>query len=305
MEQDTGSTPWVIVYETADQRRSAEATLVLSALEIEHRLTRLDGRWQLSVPVGQAAQAGTELAAYDSERLAPPVGPQPIGELSTGWSGVVAYGGLLLLVAILARQGALGLDWLGAGRLDAGRVASGEWWRAVTALTLHTDLSHLVSNIVFGSFFGLYVGRYLGTGVGWAAILAGGTIGNAVNAWIQPASHLAIGASTSVFAALGLLSAFTWRRGFLRDTPWKVRIAPVTAAICLLAFTGTGTGTGGDNVDIMAHLTGFLAGFGLGIWLAASQLPRGEKAQQTIAILAAGLIVAAWVSAFSVAATFR
>ena len=195
--------------------------------------------------------------------------------------------------------------WLGAGRLDAGRVAAGEWWRAVTALTLHTDISHLASNIVFGSFFGLYVGRYLGAGVGWAAILVGGTIGNAVNAWIQPASHLAIGASTSVFAALGLLAAFTWRRGFLRDTPWKVRIAPVTAAVCLLAFTGTGAGTGDDNVDIMAHLTGFLAGFGLGIWLALSQLPRGEKAQQTIAMLAAGLIVAAWVSAFSVAATFR
>ncbi len=305
MGQDTSSTTWVVVYETSAQRRSAEAALVLSALEIEHRLTRPDSRWQLSVPARDAAQARAELAAYDSERLAPPVGSQPIEELSTGWSGLVAYGGVLLLVTMLARQEALGLDWLGAGRLDAGRVVAGEWWRAVTALTLHTDFSHLASNIVFGSFFGLYVGRYLGAGVGWAAILLGGMIGNAVNAWIQPASHLAIGASTSVFAALGLLSAFTWRRGFLRNTPWKVRIAPVTAAICLLAFTGTGAGTGSDNVDVMAHLTGFLAGFGLGVWLASSQLPRGEKAQQTIAIVAAGLIVAAWVSAFSAAATLR
>ncbi len=305
MGHDTSSTTWVVVYETSAQRRSAEAALVLSALEIEHRLTRPDSRWQLSVPARDAAHARAELAAYDSERSAPPVGSQPIEELSTGWSGLVAYGGVLLLVTMLARQEALGLDWLGAGRLDAGRVVAGEWWRAVTALTLHTDFSHLASNIVFGSFFGLYVGRYLGAGVGWAAILLGGMIGNAVNAWIQPASHLAIGASTSVFAALGLLSAFTWRRGFLRNTPWKVRIAPVTAAICLLAFTGTGAGTGSDNVDVMAHLTGFLAGFGLGIWLAVSQLPRGEKAQQTIAIVAAGLIVAAWVSAFSAAATLR
>ncbi len=305
MGQDTNSTTWVVVYATSDQRRSAEATLVLSALEIEHAVTRPDGSWQLSVPASLAATAAAELAAYDSERLAPSVGPQPIGELSTGWRGVIAYGGLLLVVAILARQGALDLDWLGSGRLDAGRVAAGEWWRTVTALTLHTDLSHLFSNIIFGSFFGLYVGRYLGAGVGWAAILFGGTIGNAVNAWIQPASHLAIGASTSVFAALGLLAAFTWRRGFLRHTPWKVRIAPVTAAICLLAFTGTGAGTGSDNVDVMAHLTGFLAGFGLGIWFAFSALPRAEKTQQIVAILAAGFIVAAWVSAFSAAATLR
>lgn len=305
MGPNSSAPTWVVVCETFAQRRSAEAALVLTALEIEHRLTHADGRWRLSVPASSAEQARAELSAYDSERLAPPVGPQPIDELSTGWNGLAAYGGLLVLVAILARQGVLGLDWLGAGRLDAGRVVAGEWWRAVTALTLHTNLSHLASNIVFGSFFGLYVGRYLGAGVGWAAILLGGTIGNAVNAWIQPASHLAIGASTSVFAALGLLSAFTWRRGFLRNTPWKVRIAPVTAAICLLAFTGTGAGTGSDNVDVMAHLTGFLAGFGLGIWLASSQLPRGEKAQQTIAIVAAGLIFVAWVSAFSAAVTLR
>ncbi len=182
---------------------------------------------------------------------------------------------------------------------------AGEWWRAVTALTLHTGLSHLASNIAFGGFFGLYVGRYLGSGLGWAAILAGGAIGNAVNAWIQPASHLAIGASTSVFAALGLLSAYTWRRGFLRNTPWKVRIAPVTAAICLLAFTGTGAGTGSDNVDVMAHLTGFLSGFGLGVWLASRALPTGEKAQQRIAIVAVAVIALAWVTAFSAAAIYR
>lgn len=305
MGQDTNISAWVVVYETSDQRRSAEATLVLSALEFEHALTRSNDNWRLRVPASQAVAAAAELAAYDNERLAPPIGLRPIDELSTGWNGVIAYGVLLLLVATLARQGVLDLDWFGSGRLDAGRVVAGEWWRAVTALTLHTDLSHLASNIIFGSFFGLYVGRYLGAGFGWAAILLGGTAGNVVNAWIQPASHLAIGASTSVFAALGLLSAFTWRRGYWHNTPWKVRIAPVTAAVCLLAFTGTGAGTGSDNVDVMAHLTGFLAGFGLGIWLALSRLPRGEKPQQIVAILAAGLIAGAWVSAFSVAATFR
>ncbi len=80
MREDTSSTAWVVVYETSAQRRSAEAALVLSALEIEHRLTRPDGRWQLSVPASHAAQARAELAADDSERLAPPVGPRPIDE---------------------------------------------------------------------------------------------------------------------------------------------------------------------------------------------------------------------------------
>ncbi len=301
----TDSTAWVVVYESVDRRRSAEAALVLSALDIEHSLTRVDNRWLLSVSAHEAARAGVELSAYDDERLTPSVGRKPIAELSNGWNGVAAYGGLLLFVSILSRQDALGLDWLSSGRLDAGRIAAGEWWRAVTALTLHADLGHLASNIAFGSFFGLYVGRYLGAGIGWAAILAGGVMGNLVNAWIQPASHLAIGASTSVFAALGLLAAYTWRRGFLLDTPWKDRIAPVTAAVFLLAFTGTGTGTGADNVDVTAHLTGFIAGFGLGVWLAVSRIPQGQKAQQATALIAAGVIVLAWITAFSSAATFR
>ncbi len=301
----TESIVWVVVHESANRRRSSEAALVLTALEIEHNLTRFESRWQLSVSADEAARAGAELAAYDSECHAPPVGRKPIAELSHGWNGVATFAGLLLFVGILARQDALGLDWVGAGRLDAGRVISGEWWRAITALTLHVDFDHLASNIVFGSFFGLYVGRYLGSGLGWAAILAGGVIGNAVNAWIQPAEHLAIGASTSVFAALGLLGAYTWRRGFLRNTPWKDRIAPVTAAIFLLAFTGTGTGTGADNIDVMAHLTGFLSGFGIGVWLAASRLPLGLRAQQVSALIAGGFILVAWFAAFGMAAIYR
>ena len=67
-----------------------------------------------------------------------------------------------------------------------------------------------------------------------------------------------------MFAALGLLTAYTWRRGFLRETPWRGRIAPIVAGIGLLAFTGTA----GENTDLTAHLFGFVAGFGGGLALA-------------------------------------
>ena len=296
---------WVVVHETADARRASEAALVLTALEIKYERRMYQNRWQLSVAEEDAARANEELRAFDAERHAPAVGRKPIEELSNGWNGVASFAGLLLIFAILQAQDALGLDWVSAGRLDAGRVIAGEWWRAVTALTLHADLGHLASNIAFGSFFGLYVGRYLGSGLGWSAIFAGGILGNVVNAWIQPPSHLAIGASTAVFAALGLLGAYTWRRGFLKNTPWRDRIAPVTAAVFLLAFTGSGSGTGDGNVDVMAHLTGFAAGFGLGVWLAASRIPEGARAQQLAAGIAAGALLGAWVAAFGVAVISR
>ena len=292
---------WVPVLKTRHWKRCREAGLVLMALEIDHEVERLEGRWVITVPRESASRARVELREYAEESRRPPVGILPIPELSTGWRGVVAYIGVLLAVALFARQGAWGYDWLGLGRIDSVRILAGEWWRNVTALTLHVDFSHLAGNIVFGAFFGLYVGRYLGSGVGWAAILGAGALGNALNVLIQPGRHLAIGASTSVFAALGLLAAYTWRRGFLRNTPWRMRIAPIIAGIGLLAFTGTGSGVEGDSVDILAHLTGFIAGFGAGAALATVEIPREPDTQRTWGAITVATLVLAWITALGTA----
>jgi len=291
-----GAEAWVVVLEGRDSRSADEAIFVLRAIGIEHALTRLDGMWQLSVPAASASRASTELAAYRAElKTDPRHGRVKIDEISDGWLGVIAYAVVLLIAAIASNQDLLGQNWLGTGRLDVDRVLAGEWWRTVTALCLHADLGHLGGNIAFGGFFGLFAGRYLGNGVAWLAILMGGLLGNALNALIQPSGHLAIGASTAVFAALGLLGAYTWRRGFFRQTSWKTRAAPVTAAIGLLAFVGTGGGGEGGNVDIIAHLTGFIAGFAIGVLLAAWRLPRRRQIQAYAGGTAATILVGAWI----------
>lgn len=288
---------WVPLLRTRSWKRCREAGLVLTALQIDYEVERIDGRWVIVVPRESVSRARVELSEYDEEKRRPPVGILPLPEVSTGWRGVITYIGVLLMVALFARQGTWGHDWLGLGRIDSVRILGGEWWRTVTALTLHADFSHLAGNIVFGAFFGLYAGRYLGSGIGWAAILGGGALGNALNVLIQPGRHLAIGASTAVFAALGLLAAYTWRRGFLRNTPWRMRIAPIVAGIGLLAFTGTGSGVEGDNVDILAHLTGFIAGFGMGVALAALELPRDPDSQKLWGAIGVSVLVLAWATA--------
>ena len=291
-----GTDAWVVVLEGRDPRQAEEAIFVLGAIGIEHALTRLEGTWQLSVPAASAGRAGAELSAYRAELQSDPRhGRLKIEEIGHGWHGVAAYVGVLLVAAIAANQDLLGQDWLGNGRLDVDRVMAGEWWRTVTALCLHADLGHLGGNIAFGGFFGLFAGRYLGSGVAWLGILMGGLLGNALNAAIQPSGHLAIGASTAVFAALGMLAAYTWRRGFFKQTSWKTRAAPVTAAIGLLAFVGTGGGGEGGNVDIIAHLTGFIAGFAIGVLLALSKLPGGTRIQAYTGGATAGILALAWV----------
>jgi len=292
--------PWVVVFAGRSARQADEAGFVLRAVGIEFVITQLDGAWQLSVPASSAVRASEELAAYRAEHAVQQVrAVTGIEELGSGWPGVAAFVAVVLLVAVAANQDYGGRDWLNSGRLDVDRVLAGEWWRTITALCLHADTGHLAGNVAFGSFFGLYVGRYVGSGVAWCGILIGGALGNALNALVQPPGHLAIGASTAVFAALGLLAAYTWRRGAYRGTGWRARAAPLTAALGLLAFTGTGGGTVGGNVDVIAHLTGFIAGIVLGVLLAATPVPRDRRAQIWAGAAGVTALVGAWVWAFA------
>jgi membrane associated rhomboid family serine protease len=289
---DNRAEPWIAVATVANEQRAAELGLVLMALGIEHQ--RLPGGvgWEIWVATANAAQASGELAQYLTENKRP-VGQRQVEEVGGALPGVVAYAVTLLVVFVCLHQSVFYLDWFGAGRLEAGPVVRGEWWRTVTALTVHVDLDHLGGNLVFGAFFGYFVGRYLGRGVGWLAILAAGTLANALNAVVQSPLHRSIGASTAVFAALGLLTAYTWRRGFLRETPWRGRIAPIIAGIGLLAFTGTA----GENTDLTAHLFGFIAGFGAGLALARwarIEWLRSRRRQAVCAGIAVAAVVTAW-----------
>jgi membrane associated rhomboid family serine protease len=291
--------PWIAVATVANEQRAAELGLVLIALGIEHQRLPGGAGWEIWVAAANAPQASGELAQYLTENKRP-VGQRRVEEVGGALPGVAAYVGVLSIVFVCLHQSVLYLDWFGAGRLEAGSVVRGEWWRTVTALTVHVDLDHLGGNLVFGTFFGYFAARCLGSGVGWLAILAAGTFANAMNAVVQSPAHRSIGASTAVFAALGLLTAYTWRRGFLRETPWRARIAPIVAGIGLLAFTGTA----GENTDLTAHLFGFVAGFGAGLALARwarIEWLRSRRRQTVCAFVAVAAVVAAWVWALAAA----
>jgi membrane associated rhomboid family serine protease len=284
---------WVTVATGLTDARANELALVLTARGVPFQ--RQAGRhgWELWVPLADAPAAAAELTLYKHENSRA-VGTRPVAEVGAGRAGVLWYVATLLAVFLALHVDLFRSDWLAAGRLEAGPFWDGEWWRAVTALTVHRDLDHLGGNLAFGAFFGYFVGRYLGSGVGWLAVLLAATGANALNAWVQSPAHRAIGASTAVFAALGLLATYTWSRGYLRGTPWRARIAPIVAALGLLAFTGTA----GENTDLGAHLFGFIAGLGAGLALArfaAVEWLRTARVQRVAGALAALLLVAAWV----------
>jgi MYXO-CTERM domain-containing protein len=272
-----------------------ERDFVLHAVGIPSQVVWLGRTWALVVPVTEHAAALAQLERYERENP-PRRRPAPPEPLHGGaWLGSLAYVAVMLLVGYLAGALALGADWLEAGALRAGPTRDGELWRAVTALTLHLDVGHLLANLGFGTVFGLLAGQLLGPGVAWASVLAAAASANLLNAFIQPASHSSVGASTAVFATLGLLAAYAWRRRRDQGDRWAYRWAPLIAGVILLGFTGAG----GERTDVLAHLTGFAMGLLAGVAHAAWRVPRGPLAQVVAGLASAAVLVVAWALALS------
>lgn len=292
------SESWVVVGESHEQRACAELALVLEARGIVS-LQERDGRhWLLRVRVQDAEDAAREIKSYRRENaraLRPLPPPQTLG---SGWFGVASFVAVLLIIAACLQRLAFGVDWLAVGSMDAERMLAGQWWRTLTALTLHVEPDHLFANLAFGALFTYFVARYLGGGVGWLVILMTGAIGNLLNGWLAGPDHRSIGASTAVFGALGLLTAYTWRRGFPPGTSFRGRVAPLIAGVGLLAYTGTA----GENTDIGAHLMGFVTGFCFGAVAARVAISSAAGVQLTAGVAAWVLAVGAW--AWGIAATY-
>jgi len=271
-----------------------EFSLVLEAKGIEHETRESERVWTLIVPVALLDRAYEEISRYSTERSPPRSIPAAIPARPGATLGAIVYVLVLLLTAYCAGNGAFGADWLSIGNLDA--AAPREWWRAVTALTLHLDQEHLLGNVLFGVLAGIGAGRLLGPGVAWASILGAAAVANYLEILIAPVTHRAVGASTAVFAALGLLAGMAWQeRLTLRERLWY-RWAPLIAGICLLTLLGAGNA----HVDVLGHALGFILGIGVG-WVHAKVGlgNRGARLQIVSGACAVLLVIAAWLLALS------
>jgi rhomboid protease GluP len=273
-----------------------EYSLVLEARAIEHEVFEIDGLWALTVEPSLRASALEELTRYSSERSS----LRPESRFTVAFKGAsigaAAYALVLLLTAYCAGLGLFGHDWYASGVIDAGPARS-EWWRAITALTLHVDPAHLLGNLIFGVLIGVAASRLLGSGVAWFAALFAGAFANYVEMLIAPASHRALGASTAVFAALGLLTGLAWtERLTFRERNWY-RWAPLVAGVCLLSLFGAG----GEHVDVLGHFLGFAFGVVAGWACAIAGVPRskGLATQILFGVAAALSIGLAWLLALN------
>lgn len=293
-------------------------SLVLQAKGIRHKTFERNTLHFLYVPLVAERAALHEILAFERERPLPPP-PAPSHGKGLYWYAVplallvpwhsIRWSGTPLLPFLPETPRA----WLAAAGLDAYRVSvSGEWWRAVTSLSLHADAAHLVSNLVMGIVFGIPLCRHTGVGFGFLLTILAGAMGNIITAYMRPASFLSQGFSTAVFASVGLLAAFAAvfaarhaadhaltnrREAAVRQGLLKA-VFPLGAGMGVLAMFGGGDTPG---VDYLAHVMGLacgvLTGLGVGICLPRLLTLSGSRdtALQAGSLAAAfGLLALCW-----------
>ncbi len=232
--------------------------LVVLAMGLPYWLLPVENYFVLLIERGPEDAVADQLARFDRESVGwppPPllvaVHPRPSFFTPLVWALAV-----MACFWLQQRQPELTRD----GNLDATAIfQDGEWWRPATALFLHGDVGHLVSNLVAGVFVFSAVLGALGARAGWLWLALSAIGGNLASAAMHyPGAYHSVGASTAIFAGLGLLTgrALPLARGPDRRRRWTGLLAPLGAGLTLLALYGSG----GERVDLGAHLCGFACG---------------------------------------------
>lgn len=255
-----GGEPHLVQIAGPEAGRLEFLSLVLSAVGIDHVL---DERGQKLLVADQDAESALfHLDEYRTENLNWPPLPPPRPTLHQQTPPTLLMMGLLTL--FFAYTGSWSTDslWFTRGAIDSVAILEqGEWWRLLTALTLHADLVHLSGNCLIGGSMIHFLSKTVGYGWAWLLLLLNGFIGNLLNILLRQDPHISVGFSTSVFAAIGIFTGLQFAR--LRSHPVKQLVLPLGAGAGLLAFLGSE----GAQTDLGAHFFGFACGIVSGILL--------------------------------------
>ena len=294
------------VAKTRDRRQLDAWLLALAARGIPSVLQPAEDGVALHVPWVNAEAARVELEAVDADERERDRSRVVAAAAATDdehpHARFAVAGGLVFALSLLAFYLVTGPSaerslWFSAGSSDAARVLGGEWWRSITALTLHADSNHVLSNIALGSVVITFVMKRTGVGLGAVAVIVAGAAGNLLNAWGYGTHHNSIGFSTAVFAAIGILGGLTYvdaARAPRADRSRPAWIA-IAGTLALLAMLGAS-----ERSDMLAHLFGVVAGLGAGIAIGVARWrPRGWGSQVIAGTSAIALVAGAWLAALA------
>jgi membrane associated rhomboid family serine protease len=240
------------------EKQKAEAwSLVLLSVNITHRMIQSHRGWEILVNELDAVAARHHLEQYEAEnnQWPPVVKYLPHSKpIISKWT--ILFGALLTGFFALTGPWSESSWFFERGAIHSGAVKEQfQWWRVVTALTLHADIVHLFGNVCLGGVLLAFLSGLTGSGTAWLLAVLAGSIGNMLNVLFRAGIHNSVGFSTAVFGVIGAFCGIrAFREGFINI------LLPLGAGLGLLAMLGTG----GERTDIGAHVWGLLSGMGLG-----------------------------------------
>jgi membrane associated rhomboid family serine protease len=274
-------------------------SLVLASQGLKHWMEFDGAEWKLTIDGPEARIAQDLIELYRSENR----GYQDAQPERRDLDLLVSP--LLFLAVPVACYFLVGLSpwanwWYSRGSADAALILQGQWWRCITAATLHADEMHFLSNLVSGYFILNLLQHRMGVGTVMALATAGAALTNGLVALVSDAPHVSIGYSSVVFCALGLLAAVETLnlpnrsgKGIGPGIGSLRRLTPLISAFFVAVLVGLG-----ENADVKAHFYGFAIGAVLG--LSSYFFPKTWKrpAWQAASVLSVyAAYAAAWVLA--------
>ncbi|MDH3995851.1 MAG: rhomboid family intramembrane serine protease [Desulfobulbaceae bacterium] len=277
----------------ASRQQAEQWSLVLRAANIPSVIEFEKRSWVIKVSPLHEHRALREIAAFMEENSDwPPYSTKKnlsLPVLTKYQPPTILMMGALVIFYVVTGPWSDGNAWFSEGAVSGRQILEhGQWYRLVTALTLHADVVHLVGNILIGGVLVHFLCRLLGNGLGWFLILASGTLGNLMNILLHGNSHNSVGFSTAVFGTIGILSGY--QAISKRSAALKEILLPLAAGAGLLAFLGAG----GPRTDLGAHFFGLLAGAALGgllVFMPSQRILISKTSLQTNLFIASLAIV--------------
>ncbi len=228
-----------------------------------------DERGAVGVYVDRAnVETGRRILADEpeQEKAHTPQPRTPSLSAPTGWFGrgsgaVLAVAAWSVAVFILSMQGSdadTRTRWLELGAIQRNRVAAGEAWRLFTAIFVHFNVGHLLSNLSVLLFVGPPLAHWVGASRFLFVFVASGIGGNVASYFLAPTLGLKAGASGAIAGVLGALGGQA-----LRPTAEPRRRKAWQTLGALAALYGLLVGFAPQS-DHVAHVAGLLVGLLLG-----------------------------------------